>query len=87
MDSIIKKDGCYENKKRYIFFPSFDIPIFLIWASIFLGTKSLEMSVILVEILFVFAGFLLSKRLIIGGVIGMFPSIYSCYQKIIPKQG
>lgn len=57
-------------RKGIYFFPA------LIWASIFLGIKSLEMSAILVEILFVFAGFLLSKKLIIGGVIGMFPSIY-----------
>ena len=50
--------------------------MFLDMASALLGINSLEMSAILVEILFVFAGFLLSKKLIIGGVIGMIPSVY-----------
>lgn len=65
-----------KTRKGIYFFPAFIFLFFLIWASILLGIKSLEVSAILVEILFVFAGFLLSKRLIIGGVIGMFPSIY-----------
>lgn len=50
--------------------------MFLDMASALLGINSLEMSAILVEILFVFAGFLFSKKLIIGGVIGMIPSVY-----------
>ena len=65
-----------KTRKGIYFFPAFIFLFFLIWASIALGIKSLEMSAILVEILFVFAGFLLSKKLIIGGVIGIFPSVY-----------
>ena len=63
-------------RKGIYFFPALIFLFFLIWASILLGIKSLEVSAILVEILFVIAGFLLSKKLIIGGVIGIFPSVY-----------
>ena len=74
-------------RKGIYFFPALIFLFFLIWASIVLGIKSLEMSAILVEILFVFAGFLLSKKLIIGGVIGIFPSVYFVYSGNYSKTG
>lgn len=74
-------------RKGIYFFPAMIFLCFLIWASILLGIKSLEMSAILVEILFVFAGLLLSKKLIIGGVIGIFPSVYFVLSGNYSKQG
>ena len=74
-------------RKGIYFFPALIFLLFLICASIFLGIKSLEKSAILVEILFAFAGFLLSKELIIGGVIGMFPSLYFVYSGNYSKTG
>lgn len=63
-------------RKIIYYLPSITFLIFIICMIYLLGIKSIEITAVFVVVLFIVAGFLLSKKHIIGGVIGILPSVY-----------
>ena len=62
-------------KKFIYYFPAISFFILMIWLSYIFGISSIENTAFIVEFLFILAGFLLSKKLIVGSFIGIIPVI------------
>lgn len=68
------------NMKKWIyFFPAAAYGVFIVWASALFGLRSLEILAWIYGVLFLISGFLLSRKIAAGGVIGMGQGIYLIY--------
>lgn len=74
-------------KKLFYYIPAILYLGFILWAAGLFGFRSLELSAAIFALLFLITGFLLSKNMLLGGIIGIAHSIFLIYAGNISKTG